>query len=607
MKNFQRLFAVLHKWKGFYLLSSLLMVVSIAFRMFEPKVLQVAIDGVIAYFRTGGEQVPEAKDSIANFIYQLLPALSEGNLIAILLSIAGIYAAIALMRGTTMFAASAIAADSTEKAIKRLRDNLFAHLQRLPISFHTANTTGEMIQRCTGDVDTVKKFIGTQVVDVIFLVGVFSFAFYMMAIVHLQYALIAVCVVPFIFLLSFFFFKKESDVWEKHEKEQDKLTSIVEEDLGGIRVVKAFAQEEFEKEKFEKQNQTKFNIGIKHVNLHALYWPISDMLFHLQITISIFAGGYFTLMNQITVGELAAFYSYIVMVGWPMRRIGRVISQMSMATVAVERLSKILDAETEDYTEVTNDITHFKGDITFKNVWFKYPETEEWTLQDVSFNVTAGDTVALIGPTGAGKSTIIALLTRFYEPTKGHIYIDGKDIKEYSKVFLRKRIGTVLQKAFLFSTTIKNNIAYTQPTAKDDLIKEAALASDIHHIMHVFPHGYDTIVGEKGVTLSGGQKQRVALARTLLETPDILVLDDATSAVDTETEYKIQQALQGYFKNKTTFIIAQRITSIQHASMLIVLDKGKVVQMGSPQTLIQQEGFFKDIYEVQISIEKDIT
>ena len=601
MQNFYKLFAILHKWKPFYLIAAILLIVSTLFRMLEPKVLQITIDGVISWYQNGNSEI---SDGFGKFIFGILPELKADNITYILICVALVYIAIAFLRSATMFVSSAIAAHSTEKAIKRLRDNLFAHLQLLPMSFHITATTGELIQRCTGDVDTVKRFIGTQVVDVVLLATVFLASFAMMFSMNPTYSLIAICLVPFIFIQSYVFFKRESKVWEEHEAEQDKLTSIVEENLGGIRVVKAFAREDSENEKFEQQNQAKLSIGIRHVNLHAIFWPLSDFLFHLQITISILAGGYFTLNNIITVGELTAFYSYIVMVSWPMRNIGRVISQMSMALVAVERLSGIMDSPTEDYSGINTG--NVKGQVEFKNVWFKYPGSEEYVLKDVSFIVYPGQKVALMGPTGAGKSTLIALLTRFYEPDKGEIMLDGKNITEYNKQFLRNRIGVVLQKPFLFSTTIRRNIAYTNPNVDEEKLIQASRAASIHEMIHIFPQGYETMVGEKGVSLSGGQKQRVTLARTLLESPDILVLDDATSAVDTETEYDIQQALDNYTGNKTLFVIAHRVTSVHHVDRIVVMNKGEVAQFGTPEELLNIDGFYSQIYQVQVAIENEI-
>ncbi|HRK28715.1 MAG TPA: ABC transporter ATP-binding protein [Chitinophagales bacterium] len=604
MKNFNKLFDVLHVWKPYYLLSAVLLVVATFFRMLEPKVLQITIDGIIFWYQHNGLEDIKITDTLARWLYNLLPTPQPDNLNQLLWWAAIMYLSIALIRSAGTFISSAITAYSTEKATKRLRDNLFAYLQKLPLSFHVTATTGELIQRCTGDVDTVKRFIGTQVVDVVLLSAIFIFSFVMMFSIHAAYAIIAICLTPLIFIQSYLFFKRESKIWEEHEAEQDKLTSIVEENLGGIRVVKAFAQETAENQKFENQNQAKLSIGLRHVQLHANFWPLSDFLYHLQVVVSILAGGFYVLNNALTIGELSAFYSYIVMVGWPVRNIGRVISQLSMSLVAVERIATITDAPAEEYTGITG--TKVQGNIAFKNVWFKYPGSDEYVLKDVSFKVQSGQKIALMGPTGSGKSTIIALLSRFYEPDKGEILLDNVPLTQYNKQFLRSRIGVVLQKPFLFSTTIKRNIAYTNLHTPEEKLIEASTAASIHDIIHIFPQGYDTMVGEKGVSLSGGQKQRVTLARTLLETPDILVLDDATSAVDTETEYDIQQALERYIEQKTVFIIAHRVTAVQHTDKILVMQKGEVAHFDSPENLLQQEGYYRQIYQVQATLENEI-
>ncbi|MEM6724257.1 MAG: ABC transporter ATP-binding protein, partial [Bacteroidota bacterium] len=410
---------------------------------------------------------------------------------------------------------------------------------------------------------------------------------------------------PFIGITSAYFFKRESKVWETHEEEQDKLTAIIQENLSGIRVVQAFAREEHEVQKFNKQNQRKLEIGIEHVDLHMKFWPFSDTLVNFQIALSLLAGAYFTLHQQITVGEFASFFTYSIMVTWPMRGVGRIVSQLGMTTVAMERISQILNAEEEDYDGEYQDLP-IQGDIEFRNVYFRYKPEDKWVLEDVSFHIKAGEKVALMGQTGSGKSSIIALLCRFYEPEKGQILMDGKPLDQYARRALRQRIGLVHQKAFLFSTTIKENIAFTNTESQESLILAAAKDASVESFIHKMPKGYDTLVGEKGVTLSGGQKQRVSLARTLLSNPDILVLDDATSAVDTETEFEIQEALKQRMDGKTTILIAHRLTSVQQADWVLVLEKGKVIQMGNHQELLQEDGFYRKVYQIQVALEKDI-
>jgi ABC-type multidrug transport system fused ATPase/permease subunit len=305
----------------------------------------------------------------------------------------------------------------------------------------------------------------------------------------------------------------------------------------------------------------------------------------------------------LTVGQFTAFFTYAVLVTWPMRRIGQLVTRLGMTKVAIDRLSQILD-EIEEIDEGNDDkLQPLKGEIEFRNVSFSYEGSDTDVINDISFTVKPGEKIALLGPTGAGKSTIIALLTRFYEPDSGEIFIDGRNIKEYSKHFLRKRIGVVLQKPFLFSRTIRDNIAYGSPESDLESIIESAKAAGIHDIiMEVFPEGYETVVGEKGVTLSGGQKQRITLARTVLNSPDVLILDDSTSSVDTQTEFRIQKALGSKMEGKTTLVIAHRISSVHDSDRIIIIDKGRIVEMGTHEELIGRNGFYRSIYEIQSSL-----
>ena len=576
--------------------------------MLQPKILQITVDKVIVYFQSGGKINIIPEDSITKFLYSILPELKMDNLSIILISLSGIFIVISLLRGLFAFSSTAITASSTEKAIKELRDRLFSHIQALPIAYHSKTPTGELIQRCTGDVETLRKFAATQVVEVVRMSALFLGAFIMMASINLTYSLIAITFIPVIAIGSLLFFKKERIIWAEHEKKQDQLSITVQENLSGIRVVKAFAKENFEIDKFTRQNEEKRVWGLKLLKLHRIFYPSSDFLIHFQIAVSVFAGGYFVLHNQLSVGEYTAFYSYSMLVAWPMRRLGQLVSELGMTTIAIDRLFSILDSEQEDYKGEDLKDKKLKGEIEFKDVTFNYDENEKHrVLNGISFKIRAGEKIALLGPTGAGKTTIISLLMRFFDPDSGKILIDGKDIKSYSKEYLRSRFGVVLQKPFLFSTTIKNNIAYANPDSHLDDIIEAARAANIHDIItEVFPNSYETIVGEKGVTLSGGQKQRVTIARTLMKDPDILIFDDSTSSVDSETEFEIQKAMRNLMHGKTAFIIAHRITSIQDCDRIIVLDKGNIIEEGTHEELIGHDGFYKKIYDIQISIEEEI-
>ncbi len=608
MKSLKKLFEILGKWKYQYISASVLLIVSVGFRLMEPKILQMAVDKIIAFFVTGKGNTVKADDVITRFLYSILPELKIENAGLILIYLGVLFLIIALLRGVTMLSSSTISAASTEKAMKKLRDRLFTHLQHLPMKYFGKTPTGELIQRCTGDVETVRKFATMQVTESIRLASIFIGAFIMMFMVNQTYALIAIMLFPIMITASVFFFKKEGEIWTKHEAEQDKLTAMVQENLSGIRVVKAFEKENYEIEKFTRQNEEKRKWGMKLLKLHSYYWPGSDVMVYTQLAISIFAGGYFVLTNQITIGEFTAFYTYAAYVTWPMRRLAQLVSEMGMTRVAIERIYSILEHPREDYSGYDNDGKELKGMIEFDNVIFKYEDDEINILNGVSMKINPGEKVALLGPTGAGKSTIISLLMKFYEPDKGMIRIDGRDINEYSRPFLRSKMGVVLQRPFLFSTSIKENIAYSNPDTHIEEIVESAKVANIHDIISDdFPHSYETVIGEKGVTLSGGQKQRVTLARTLLKNPDILILDDSTSAIDTETEFEIQKALRGITRSKTTIVIAHRITSVQDCDRIIVLDKGRVIEEGTHDELIENNGFYERIYDIQVSIEDEIT
>ena len=607
MENLRKLYAVLDRWKGNYLFAGLLMLLAIFVRMLEPRILQIAIDGVVLYGEKPMQQTLAQADVVAKMLYGLLPDITASNRIYVLLCIGLLFVCIATCKSIASFAGSVVAAKSTESAIKNLRDKLLAHIQSLPMAHFSKVPSADMIQRCTGDIDTIRGFIGQQTIEFIRLTGIFVLAFGMMASIHFWYAVISVALVPIVLVLAFYFFHLESKIWQIHEKEQDKLTAIIQENLSGIRVVQAFAKEEYEINKFVNQNIAKRTIGVRHVDYHKVFWSWTDLLLNIQIVLSLFAGTYFVLNYQISLGEFAGFFTYAAMVTFPIRGVGRIVTQMGMAAVGIERIYQILETKPEDYSGKSLEGTTVKGKIEFQDIVFSYDESNtSKTLDRVSFTVNPGEKVAILGPSGSGKSTLITLLGRFYEPTSGQILLDGKPITTLEKTALRKKLGIVHQKSFLFSNSVQGNIAYIKPNASQEKIDEMARAAKVFDFLDKLPDGYKTQVGEKGVTLSGGQKQRVSLARTLLGEPDILILDDSTSAVDTETEFEIQQALKEKMKGKTTLIIAHRLTSIQQADRVIVLDKGKIIEEGTPKELLQKEGFYRKIHAVQISLEDDI-
>lgn len=604
MKNLKILYKLLINWKGQFFASSILLVFGMFFRTLEPLVFQVLIDTFIPFLKSNGTQGSFDTGFFSNAIQFFLPSIEDKHSAGVyLISLGLLYFGISAIKGAIVFSAKTINAAATEHSIKALRDKIFEHIQKLPVQFFSDSKTGELTQRATGDIDTVRNFVSTQLVEVIRLSAVFIFSFLMIYTENKFFALVSISLVPITAIASFLFFQKEQKIWRLHEDESDKLNNATQENLSGIRVVQAFANEEHEIEKFEKQNHAKLTIALRHARLHTIYWPISDMIVNAQIFLSVLVGAWLTINGSISIGQLMAFYTYVMMVAFPLRQVSRLLSQMGMALVAVERIDEVFHAAEEDLSGIELK-EKLKGKIEFKNVSFKYKDTDKLVINKLSFIINPGETIAILGPTGAGKSTLMKLLLRFYEPTEGDIFIDDIPLSNISKTSIRGKIGIVLQKAFLFSDTIGNNISYTQRTKIN--ILETANISGLTNIESTFVNGMDTVVGEKGVALSGGQKQRVALARTLLSDPDILILDDVTSAVDTVTEKEILGNLKKIASERTTLNITHRLSSLSFADKIIILEEGKLTGFGVSDSLIQSNNYFNKVMKIQSNLEADI-
>ncbi|MBP6786368.1 MAG: ABC transporter ATP-binding protein, partial [Candidatus Promineofilum sp.] len=394
--------------------------------------------------------------------------------------------------------------------------------------------------------------------------------------------------------------------YEVFQEEEAKLSTTLQENLSGVRVVRAFARQEFEKDKFEVTNKGRYISGRKLLMLHALYWPSTDIIVGVQLVIGYAVGATMAINGQITVGTFLAYMGMLTWIMWPIRNVGRLIVQMSMALVSFDRVSEIIreDREPMDAGDYRPS-GRLRGEVVFDNVRFAYAEDLP-VLNGISFRLEAGQAVALIGPTGSGKTSLVNLLPRFYE-YQGSITVDGVELRDYPRRYLREQIGIVQQEPFLFSRSIRENITYgVHREVTEEEIYRAARAAAVHDVILKFPDGYNTVVGEKGVTLSGGQKQRVTLARTLLKDPAIMILDDATSSVDSETEGDIRDALDELIPGRSTFIIAHRIQSVMEADMILVLEDGAIIQTGTHDELLAQEGMYRRIYQLQSQIEDEL-
>lgn len=535
-------------------------------------------------------------------LHDLLPWVAAG------------FVGLALAQGAFSFLSGRLAAQTSEGVALRLRNYLFDHLQRLSFTYHDRTQTGELIQRCTSDVDTIRRFFAEQAIGIGRIALLFGINFGALLALNAPLALVSVLVVPVIVIMSMPFFQRVSQAWERYQEQEAKLSTTLQENLSGVRVVRAFARQDYERDKFEADNYEKFQRGKRFMKMHALFWPITDILCGVQMVAGFYLGARMVINDDITLGT---YLAYLGILGWiiqPIRNLGRLIVQMSTGLVSYDRVMEIIRQDREPLAEGGHrPVGDLRGEVVFEQVTFAYEgaattgEPLPPVLHDISFRVEPGQTVALLGSTGSGKTSLVSLLPRFYDYTGGRILLDGVELKEYPRDYLRRQIGIVEQEPFLFSRTIRENITYgVGRDVSDEEVEAAARAAAVHDVILSFPEGYNTLVGERGVTLSGGQKQRVALARTLLKNPRLLILDDATSSVDAETEDSIRQALLRLMQGRTSFVIAHRIQTVMHADLILVFDKGRIVQRGTHEELLAQDGIYRQVYDLQSRIDEEV-
>ena len=523
--------------------------------------------------------------------------------------IAAAFIGLALFEGGFAFLSGRLAAYTAEGITRRLRDFLFDHIQRLSFSYHVTTPTGDLIERVTSDVDALRRFFSEQGIGMGRIILLFVINFVAILNLNVKLGLASVVVIPFILIVSLWFFKKVTKAYEEYQAQEAVLSTTLQENLTGVRVVKAFARQDYEKNKFEKDNWAKFLKGKILLFMHSMFWPLSDIVLGFQMLFGFIYAARMAINGEITVGMYLAYVGLVVWLIWPIRNLGRIIVSASTGLVSYGRLMEVVKQTREPLFDGKVQPTGpVRGEIIFENVSFMYSDGKSHALKNISFHVRPGQAVALLGSTGSGKSSLVNLLPRFHEYTDGRILLDGVDLKDYSRSYLRRQIGIVEQEPFLFSRSIRENITYgVGRDVSQDEVERAAKAAAVHDVILSFPDGYNTLVGEKGVTLSGGQKQRVTIARTLLKNPRILILDDSTSSVDTETEAAIREALNELMENRTTFIIAHRIQSVMIADLILVLDKGEIIQMGTHEELVSQmDGMYRRIYDIQTKIDEEL-
>lgn len=587
------LFRSLNGYKRYLILAAVCVLLATACSYAAPFVTSFTLDYVIE-----GKQ-----PSAPQFVLQLVEGIGgRSYLVQNLLVCALAYLLFTLFNGLFTYLRRRYVAVAAENMAKNMRDTLYRHINAVPYDYHKHVSTGDLVQRCTSDVDTVRKFISLQCMEIVRTIVMFVLALTVMFSIHWRMALISMAVLPILTVSSFVYFSYVRRYFKESDEAEGALSTAIQEDLTGVRVVKAFGQQRAEYDKFTKLNGVFREKTQKLVDLLGYYWGISDAIGYAQIAVSLVAGVLFYVKGDFTLGNVTLFVTYTGMLTWPVRQMGRILADSGKAAVSLGRLNEILDAEVEKEPgkALTPDL---HGPVVFDKVCFGYDRPDE-VLQDVSFTAQPGETIAILGATGSGKSSLVQLMQRLYLCTDGRITINGYDVNDIDHAHLRRNIGIVLQEPFLYSRSIRDNVRIVRPEAEDAEIFEATELAAVHDVILSFEQGYDTIVGERGVTLSGGQQQRIAIARTLMQHAYILIFDDSMSAVDTETDAKIRESLRGVNKDGIVFLISHRITTLCRADQILVLEHGRIVQRGTHEQLLKEEGLYRRIAKIQGAIEE---
>lgn len=581
--------------KRFFAVSMISSLVLSAIDLVNPQIIRFTVDTVI-----GKEK--SALPGFANRIVDLIggvPVLRERLWI-----IAAAITVFALLSAVFRYIQRLYNTKASETLVETVRNLLFAHIERLPFGWHMKNRTGDIIQRCTSDVDTVKEFLSEQLTAILQIVIKVVFSLAVMFSMNAKLALAATLTMPVILLYSAIFGRRIGKHFRECDENEGILSAMAQENLTGVRVVRAFGREEYERERFGKQNDHYTGLWVRLARPLSAFWGMGDFIAGTQALLIMTLGIVSCVKGGMTSGEFIAFVTYNAMLAWPIRRLGRMISEMSKAGISIDRLNYIMSSEEEKDRDGAGE-PDMHGDIVFDDVSFAYEGCPE-LLSHISFTARAGKTVGILGGTGSGKSTLMYLLDRLYELPEdgsgGRITIGGTDIKDIKAAYLRKNIGIVLQEPYLFSRTIAENIGITRPDITMDEIREASAIACLDDTVTGFSEGYDTFVGERGVTLSGGQKQRAAIARMLTEKTPIMIFDDSLSAVDAETDAAIRAGLDRQLGGTTVFLISHRTSTLMNSDLILVLDRGRIAEMGRHDELMAIDGgIYRRIYDIQTS------
>ncbi|MFD1450665.1 MULTISPECIES: ABC transporter transmembrane domain-containing protein [Oceanobacillus] len=577
MNIFKKLKRFYWPYKKYFIWSIIGMLIVTVITVVYPIILQITIDEVVAEQR-----------------YGLIPY------------ICGAFLGLMMIKGVSTFFFQYLGDLFGMTAVYKLRESLYDKLQALAFKYYDNAKTGDIMSRLTADVEGFRFFLSVGFAELIRVVSLMLISISVMFYYSIPLALITMAAMPFLAFVVYKFDKQVHPAFRSIRRSFGRLNTRVQENISGMNTVKSLSREDFEIGRFSASNDNYRQKYLFTSGLWAKYFPVMEFIGNVSAVVLLAFGGFFVINGSMTTGELMAFFSLVWFIMGPLMNLGFIINQFSQAKASGERLLEILEAH-EDIEEKPDAIDiEIQGHVTFKNVTLTYIEDDDEALKNISFDAPPGKTIGLIGATGSGKTSITQLLTRFYEPEEGEVLVDGHPVSDYKLKSLRSQIGFVLQEPFLFSTTIKENISYGTPGIKDEDIIAAAKMAQAHDFIMELPNGYDTLLGERGMGLSGGQKQRIAIARAICIDPSILVLDDATSAVDMQTEHKIQKALREVMKNRTSFIIAHRISSLKHADEILVLEDGEIVERGTHDFLLKNNGPYERIYNIQYQDREEI-
>ncbi|MCK5812579.1 MAG: ABC transporter ATP-binding protein [Clostridiales bacterium] len=580
-----------------YIIAIFFMILATITSLINPLIIKLAVDSVI-------DEQPVSLTGV--FLVMFNNVGGREVLLSNLWILGCILILISAINGIFNFLSKKHIAIVSERTAKNMRNKLYDHIQYLSYSYHIKVDTGDLIQRCTSDLDKIRTFISQQLMEIIRAITLITTALAIMMSLNVKLSIVSFVVTPIIVIIAFKFFKYIKAKFKETDEAESKMTTVLQENLNSMRIVRAFAKQDYEMDKFNNASKTFKETDFIVSKLMAWYWGITDFICDIQLGAILILGTFWAANGLLTIGTLLAFMAYSHNMIWPIRNLGRVLADMGKASVSLNRISEIFDETGEDIDLESGLTPEIKGDISFENVSFEY-EKDKPVLSDVTFHINKGQTIAILGGTGAGKTTLVNLLVRLFDVKSGAVTIDGINVKDINRKWLRKKIGIVLQEPFLFSRTIKENIAFSNYYATEEQIKSACKVASIYKVIRHFDKGFDTIVGEKGVTLSGGQKQRVAIARTLLNNHSILIFDDSLSAVDVETDAYIRDQLKKNLHDTTTIIISHRISTLKQADKILVIEKGTITQQGTHRELIREQGLYKEVFDIQSSLQSDTT